>query len=77
MNGRDGASASGIGSRCMRPFGYFIYAICSGLVPDGKEALSSFPAGVLYRLLVDINRDELTANKTAHSELAEPAPAKD
>jgi len=65
MNGRDGASASGIAPVYARPFGTSsTYLFRLGFL-DGKEGfIFHFLQAFWYRLLVDINRDELTANKT-------------
>jgi glycosyltransferase involved in cell wall biosynthesis len=62
----------------VRPFGYFIYRYVFRLgFLDGKEGfIFHFLQAFWYRLLVDINRDELSASQQDRSTLAAPAPAK-
>ena len=62
-----------------RPFGYFIYRYIFRLgFLDGKEGfIFHFMQAFWYRLLVDINRDELSTHAPDRSEHAQPAPAKD
>ena len=63
-----------------RPFGYFIYRYVFRLgFLDGKEGfIFHFMQAFWYRLLVDINRDELRNANADRVELAnQPAPAKD
>jgi glycosyltransferase involved in cell wall biosynthesis len=61
-----------------RPFGYFIYRYVFRLgFLDGKEGfIFHFLQAFWYRLLVDINRDELRASNAERSKLTAPAPAK-
>ncbi len=62
-----------------RPFGYFLYRYVLRLgFLDGKEGfIFHFMQAFWYRLLVDINRDELRASRSDPSKVAEPAAAKD
>ena len=62
-----------------RPFGYFLYRYVLRLgFLDGKEGfIFHFMQAFWYRLLVDINRDELRASRLDPSKVAEPAAAKD
>jgi glycosyltransferase involved in cell wall biosynthesis len=62
-----------------RPFGYFIYRYVFRLgFLDGKEGfIFHFLQAFWYRLLVDINRDELSTGRGDRSEIAQPAPAED
>jgi glycosyltransferase involved in cell wall biosynthesis len=63
-----------------RPFGYFIYRYVFRLgFLDGKEGfIFHFLQAFWYRLLVDINRDELRSANAARMELAsQRSPAKD
>ena len=63
----------------VRPFGYFVYRYIFRLgFLDGKEGfIFHFLQAFWYRLLVDINRDELSSREPERSEVAPPAPAKD
>jgi glycosyltransferase involved in cell wall biosynthesis len=63
-----------------RPFGYFIYRYVFRLgFLDGKEGfVFHFMQAFWYRLLVDINRDELRSANEARMELSsQPSPSKD
>ena len=63
----------------VRPFGYFIYRYIfrRGFL-DGKEGfIFHFMQAFWYRLLVDINRDELSRSTPDRSERTQTAPAKD
>ena len=68
----------------LRPIGYFVYRYVVRLgFLDGKEGfIFHFMQAFWYRLLVDINRDELTAadrpaaEASATQALARPAPAR-
>src|SRR5262249_45614125 len=62
-----------------RPFGYFIYRYVFRLgFLDGKEGfIFHFMQAFWYRLLVDINRDELRGTAGDRAEVTQPAPAKD
>ena len=62
-----------------RPFGYFFYryVIRLGFL-DGKEGfVFHFMQAFWYRLLVDINRDELDAARRDRSHLPDAAPAEE
>ena len=63
----------------VRPFGYFIYRYIFRLgFLDGKEGfIFHFMQAFWYRLLVDINRDELSRSTPDRSERTQTAPAKD
>jgi len=62
-----------------RPFWYFIYRYVFRLgFMDGKEGfIFHFMQAFWYRLLVDINRDELSGTGGERAELAQPASTKD
>ena len=63
----------------LRPFGYFIYRYFFRLgFLDGKEGfVFHFMQAFWYRLLVDINRDELSRTTPDRSERAQGSAAKD
>lgn len=63
----------------LRPFGYFIYRYFFRLgFLDGKEGfVFHFMQAFWYRLLVDINRDELSRTTPDRSDRAQAAAAKD